>query len=74
MTHFLNPDSTKCGKEIGAKILAPLKNEAPHRMIVFASDLDVSSAGCNTSGQIARSEGRFSSFHNCTAAVAVFLK
>jgi len=28
-------------------------------------------AGCNTYGQIARSEGQFSGFHNCTATVAV---
>jgi hypothetical protein len=28
-------------------------------------------AGCNTYGQIARSEGQFSGFHNCTAVVAV---
>ena len=31
-------------------------------------------AGCNTYGQIARSEGQFSGFHNCTAVVAVFPK
>jgi hypothetical protein len=28
--------------------------------------------GCNTHGQIARSEGQFSGFHNCTAVVLVF--
>jgi hypothetical protein len=28
-------------------------------------------AGCNTYGQIARSDGQFSGFHNCTAVVAV---
>lgn len=28
-------------------------------------------AGCNTYGQIARSEGQFSGFHNCTAVVCV---
>lgn len=28
--------------------------------------------GCNTYGQIARSEGQFSGFHNCTAVVLVF--
>lgn len=28
-------------------------------------------AGCNTYGQIARSEGQFSGFHNCTATVAL---
>jgi hypothetical protein len=26
-------------------------------------------AGCNTYGQIARAEGQFSGFHNCTAVV-----
>ena len=29
-------------------------------------------AGCNTYGQIARSEGQFSGFHNCTAVVCIF--
>ena len=29
-------------------------------------------AGCNTHGQIARTEGQFSGFHNCTAVVCVF--
>lgn len=28
-------------------------------------------AGCNTYGQIARSDGQFSGFHNCTATVAL---
>lgn len=28
-------------------------------------------AGCNTYGQIARADGQFSGFHNCTAVVAV---
>ena len=28
-------------------------------------------AGCNTYGQIARAEGQFSGFHNCTAVVCV---
>lgn len=32
---------------------------------------DISFAGCNTYGQIARSEGQFSGFHNCTATVAL---
>jgi hypothetical protein len=35
---------------------------------------DVSFAGCNTYGQIARAEGQFSGFHNCTAVVAVIPK
>jgi hypothetical protein len=29
-------------------------------------------AGCNTYGQIARVDGQFSGFHNCTAVVCVF--
>jgi hypothetical protein len=29
-------------------------------------------AGCNTYGQIARANGQFSGFHNCTAVIAVF--
>ncbi|HEV7923549.1 MAG TPA: FIST N-terminal domain-containing protein [Thermoanaerobaculia bacterium] len=32
---------------------------------------DVQYAGCNTYGQIARAEGQFSGFHNCTATVAL---
>jgi hypothetical protein len=32
---------------------------------------DIQYAGCNTYGQIARSEGQFSGFHNCTATVAL---
>jgi hypothetical protein len=28
--------------------------------------------GCNTHGQIARAEGQFEGFHNCTAVVCVF--
>jgi hypothetical protein len=32
---------------------------------------DIEYAGCNTYGQIARSEGQFSGFHNCTATVAL---
>lgn len=31
-------------------------------------------AGCNTYGQIARGEGQFSGFHNCTAVVAILPK
>ena len=33
---------------------------------------DASYVGCNTYGQIARVEGQFSGFHNCTATVCVF--
>jgi hypothetical protein len=29
-------------------------------------------AGCNTYGQIARADGQFSGFHNCTAVIGVF--
>ena len=29
-------------------------------------------AGCNTHGQIARAEGQFGGFHNCTAVVCIF--
>lgn len=32
---------------------------------------DIQYAGCNTYGQIARAEGQFSGFHNCTATVAL---
>ena len=32
---------------------------------------ECSYAGCNTYGQIARSDGQFNGFHNCTAVVAV---
>jgi hypothetical protein len=33
---------------------------------------DIPFAGCNTHGQIARYQGQFSSFHNCTAVVCLF--
>jgi hypothetical protein len=33
---------------------------------------DAPLAGCNTHGQIARAEGQFEGFHNCTAVVCVF--
>ena len=32
----------------------------------------VSFVGCNTHGQIARAEGQFGGFHNCTAVVCAF--
>jgi hypothetical protein len=32
---------------------------------------DVTLAGCNTHGQIARAQGQFSNFHNCTAVVCL---
>ncbi|MCA1697333.1 MAG: FIST C-terminal domain-containing protein, partial [Actinobacteria bacterium] len=28
-------------------------------------------AGCNTYGQVARADGQFSGFHNCTAVVCI---
>jgi hypothetical protein len=33
---------------------------------------DIPLTGCNTHGQIARAEGQFEGFHNCTAVVCVF--
>jgi hypothetical protein len=33
---------------------------------------DIPLTGCNTHGQIARAEGQFSGFHNCTAVVCAF--
>jgi hypothetical protein len=33
---------------------------------------EIEFAGCNTHGQIARAEGQFGGFHNCTAVVCVF--
>jgi len=33
---------------------------------------DAPMVGCNTHGQIARAEGQFDGFHNCTAVVCVF--
>ena len=33
---------------------------------------DAALAGCNTHGQIARAQGQFEGFHNCTAVVCVF--
>ncbi|QNM83238.1 FIST C-terminal domain-containing protein [Sphingomonas sabuli] len=33
---------------------------------------DAAMVGCNTHGQIARAEGQFEGFHNCTAVVCVF--
>jgi len=32
---------------------------------------DIDYAGCNTYGQIARADGQFSGFHNCTATIAL---
>lgn len=33
---------------------------------------DAALVGCNTHGQIARAEGQFEGFHNCTAVICVF--
>jgi hypothetical protein len=33
---------------------------------------EIGLVGCNTHGQIARAEGQFHGFHNCTAVVCVF--
>lgn len=52
----------RMGKEFGFEIKAVEK----------ALGVDASFAGCNTYGQIARAEGQFSGFHNCTAVVCVF--
>lgn len=52
----------RMGKEFGFEIKAVEK----------ALGVDASLAGCNTYGQIARAEGQFNGFHNCTAVVCVF--
>lgn len=51
----------RMGKEFGAE-LATLQKEIGQAEYV----------GCNTYGQIARAEGEFSGFHNCTAVVCLF--
>jgi hypothetical protein len=35
---------------------------------------EIDLTGCNTHGQIARAEGQFQGFHNCTAVVCLFPK
>ena len=50
----------RMGKEFGFELDAVRKKLAP-----------VPYAGCNSHGQIARAEGQFSGFHNCTAVVCV---
>lgn len=51
----------RMGQEFGSE-LASIQN-------VFSA---VPLTGCNTHGQIARAEGQFEGFHNCTAVVCVF--
>jgi hypothetical protein len=67
-------------------VLEALGGAAPDALIVFASPVydhpallsalasalgPTPYAGCNTYGQIARAEGQFGGFHNCTAVVCV---
>ncbi|MEO7773202.1 MAG: FIST N-terminal domain-containing protein [Steroidobacteraceae bacterium] len=50
-----------------------LGNEFATELQACAAMLDpVKFIGCNTYGQIARAEGQFGGFHNCTAVVCVF--
>ncbi len=51
----------RMGKEFGFELKA----------VEHALGDRASFAGCNTYGQIARSEGQFNGFHNCTAVVCV---
>jgi hypothetical protein len=48
----------RTGKEFGIEL------QSVHEVLG-----DASFAGCNTYGQVARAEGQFSGFHNCTAVV-----
>ena len=52
----------RMGKEFGFEISEVEKALGP----------GASFAGCNTYGQIARADGQFNGFHNCTAVVCVF--
>ncbi len=52
----------RMGKEFGFELTA----------VERALGERASFVGCNTYGQIARSEGQFNGFHNCTAVVCVF--
>ncbi len=46
--------------------------EFGNELAALSHELDgVEYAGCNTYGQIARAEGQFSGFHNCTAVVCI---
>lgn len=51
----------RCGEHFAAEITA-VTNKIGEAALV----------GCNTHGQIARAEGQFSGFHNCTAVVCIF--
>ena len=51
----------RMGREFGPELEAVQQALGPGRF-----------AGCNTYGQIARAEGQFSGFHNCTAVVCIF--
>jgi hypothetical protein len=50
----------RLGREFGAELKAVEEVLGPAKF-----------AGCNTYGQVARAEGQFSGFHNCTAVVCV---
>ncbi len=50
----------RMGQEFGAELNGIAAQLAPARF-----------AGCNTYGQIARVEGQFSGFHNCTAVICI---
>jgi hypothetical protein len=51
----------RCGDEFATEVAA-----------VTSKIGDAALVGCNTHGQIARAEGQFEGFHNCTAVVCVF--
>lgn len=51
----------RCGEHFAAEVAA-VTNRIGEAALV----------GCNTHGQIARAEGQFAGFHNCTAVVCVF--
>ncbi len=51
----------RTGQDFGLELKALQNSLLPARYI-----------GCNTYGQIARSEGQFGGFHNCTAVIGIF--
>lgn len=51
----------RCGDHFAAEVGSVIKRIG-----------DAALVGCNTHGQIARAEGQFEGFHNCTAVVCVF--
>lgn len=51
----------RCGDHFATEVAAVTKKIGDAPMV-----------GCNTHGQIARAEGQFEGFHNCTAVVCVF--